>query len=218
VAPLLVLLSCHFSFLPNIANIMGNAHGHVINDTEERHRILTFNYGDEIRHEPANVYDIEPFQTVAVSAEMCPIRGLIVATGIAKSGRHCIVKHDDTIKISVLLRKGNDNPAYEVAVKAIAQASCTNIPTAQVKERYNSVQNGLREEARKAERKYNRKPVRVYQDGVVLEAIQSSLQAAGSTLARKSSQGAKEKDCNESVESEQNSKMPLQSERGKKDE
>lgn len=188
---------------------MGNAHGHVINDTEERHRILTFNYGDEIRHEPANVYDIPPFQTVAVSAEMCPIRGLVVATGVAKSGKHHVLPHNGAIKISTLLREGDDNPAYQEAKQAIAQASGTNLPAVEARERYTSVDNDLREKARTAQKKYNRKPKRVFQDGVV-EAIQSSLQASESISSSNSSkEDKKTKESNQSVEHEHNLAAPV---------
>ena len=154
---------------------MGNAHGHVINDTEERYRILSFNFGDEIRHEPANVYDIEPFQTIPVSAEMCPVRGQIVSTGVGNSGKHLVLKPNETVKVSTLLKDGDDNPAYEEAKHVMAQAASTNLPSAQAKERYVSTYNSLKEEASKAQKKYNRRPVRVFQQGVV-EAIQSSIQ------------------------------------------
>lgn len=154
---------------------MGNAHGHVINDTEYRHRILSFNYGDEIRHEPVHVYDIEPYQTCTVSAEMCPIRGLVVSTGVAKSGKHAILKYDGTIKISTLLREGNDNPAYEDAKQAIAVASCANLTREEKMERYTRVENELKEEAKKAQKKYNRKPIRRFRQDVV-EAVPSQSQ------------------------------------------
>lgn len=91
---------------------MGNAHGSVINDTDQRHRILTFNFYDEIRHEPKHLYDLEPFQTSSVFADACPVRGLIVATGVAKSGKHHVLKRGATIKISELLRNGDSNPGY----------------------------------------------------------------------------------------------------------
>lgn len=156
---------------------MGNAHGHVINDTEERYRILSFNFGDEIRHEPAHVYDIEPFQTIPVSAEMCPVRGLIVSTGVANSGKHIVLKPNEFVKISTLLKDGDDNPVYEEAKHVMAQAASSNLPSAEARERYVSVFNRLKEEAREAQKKYNRRPVRVFQQGV-MEAVQSSIQQA----------------------------------------
>lgn len=202
-------------FQPGCASYkMGNVHGHVINDTEEKHRILTFNFGDEIRHEPANVYDIFPFQTVPVSAEMCPVRGMIVSTGVAKTGKHCVLLPNESIKISDILRQGDDNPAYQEALKIMTRAACTNLPTEEAKERRASVVKSLMAEEQKAQKKYNRKPVRVFKEGVV-ETIQSSLQAAESSSTRKSSNVSNKQ--NEGVNYDQNLAAPSQPGKEKKD-
>lgn len=172
---------------------MGNAHGHVINDTEERYRIFSFNFGDEIRHEPAHVYDIFPFQTMPVSAEMCPVRGLIVSTGVGNSGKHLVLKPNETIKISTILKEGDDNPAYEEAKHVMAQAASTNLPSAQARERYVRVYNSLKEEASIAQKKFNRRPVQVFQQGLV-EVVQSSIQEEEAMRMQQTSSSLSESD------------------------
>lgn len=187
---------------------MGNAHAHVINDTEFRYRILTFNYGDEIRHKPANVYDIEPFQTCTVYAEMCPIRGLVVATGVAKTGKHAVLQQEGFMKISTLLEEGDDNPAYEEAKQAIATASCTNLPAVEVTDRYTSVENDLKQEEAAARKKYNKKPKRVFRDTQVQTIPTSQSDGASNKRSAKENTNKSEEQSSRSNENDTNVVTP----------
>ncbi len=100
---------------------MGNANGHVTNDTDAAVEIFVFNYADAYRTYPFATHTIQPNQTVKVEAAAHD-SGLIVATGRNQGGRHSVLRNGDTVSVSHIMAHGDNNPSHDSAHQAVMGA------------------------------------------------------------------------------------------------
>mmetsp|Transcript_1262 Transcript_1262/g.1670 ORF Transcript_1262/g.1670 Transcript_1262/m.1670 type:complete len:125 (-) Transcript_1262:219-593(-) len=97
---------------------MGNANGHIRNDTESTVKIYSFNYADAYRTVPFGTYELGPVETCKVEAA-ADDRGLIVATGKNQGGRHHHLANGTTLTFSYVQCHGDGNPSHDQAHRAV---------------------------------------------------------------------------------------------------
>jgi hypothetical protein len=100
---------------------MGNAGARITNDTNDSVMIYVFNYADAIRSVPRSEHILQAGESIDVEAAAHD-SGLIVATGKEKQGKHMAVRNNTELKISILLKHGDDNPSHGQAMTGIGYA------------------------------------------------------------------------------------------------
>ncbi len=97
---------------------MGNANGHIHNDTDTTVVMYSYNYSDAYRTVPFGTYTIQPRATQEFEAA-ADARGLIVATGKHQAGKHHHLANGTTLSVTHVVNHGDGNPSHDSAHRAV---------------------------------------------------------------------------------------------------